>query len=149
MMDSKLIADYLRGDARAFETLVNRHRDLVHGVAVRQAGDAMAEDVTQAVFLLLAEKAAGLRGRQSVAGWLYVTTGLCAKRARRSEMRRRVHEREAAMRGQVRTEEREAELLAMLDEGIAALGAADREAVVMRHLQGQSVERVAGAHGNF
>ena len=58
----------------AFRTLVERHSGMVHGTALRIVGDEhLAEEVTQAVFILLMRKAAGLRSGTVLAGWLYRT----------------------------------------------------------------------------
>src|SRR3954467_15997586 len=50
------------GDAQAFERLTRRYVHIVYTFCVRQLADAhLAEDVTQAVFILLAQKAGSLR----------------------------------------------------------------------------------------
>ena len=45
--DDQLVALALAGDLRAFERLVERHRDTVYRVAARVAGEDDADDVTQ------------------------------------------------------------------------------------------------------
>jgi DNA-directed RNA polymerase specialized sigma24 family protein len=75
--DAELLREYAtqRSDP-AFAELVRRHLDLVYSVALRKVGgDAhSAQDVAQAVFIALSRQAAGLASRQSLAGWLYLTT---------------------------------------------------------------------------
>ena len=70
--DAELLARYVRRDEEAFAALVRRHGPLVLGVCRRIASHAQdAEDAFQAVFLILATKAAtgcmasrcGWRGR--------------------------------------------------------------------------------------
>ncbi len=59
----------------AFTQLVGRHIGVVYAHARRMMGDSgLAEDVTQAVFLLLAQKAGKLNPRVPLVGWLYTVT---------------------------------------------------------------------------
>src|SRR6266480_4458487 len=74
--DSRLLDEFLRTRSQdAFAALVRRHVDLVYSAARRQLGGncAAAEDATQAVFLLLAQKADQLGGTLLCA-WLFATT---------------------------------------------------------------------------
>ncbi len=63
MDDWQLIASYAPDRSEtAFRTLVERHAGLVYASALRQVHDAqLAQDVAQAVFILLARKADSLR----------------------------------------------------------------------------------------
>src|ERR1700722_7466638 len=80
----------------ALTHLVNRHIDFVYACALPQVKDpAQAEDITQAVFIILTRKAASIRPN-SLTGWFFNTTRHCAANARRSEQRRRHRERQAA-----------------------------------------------------
>ncbi len=145
MTDSELLSAHLRGDPHAFAALVQRHLDLVHGVAARQA-PASADDVAQAVFLLLNRKAPQLKSRASVAGWLFRTAQLCARNARRDEVRRKSHEREAAMHS-APMDDHDASLLPHLDDAIGSLSAADRELILLRHLQNRELANIAANLG--
>src|SRR5690242_13113518 len=80
----------------AFGQLVRRHVDLVYSSARRQVRDpALAEDVTQEVFVTLATKANSIRDGEALAGWLLVTTRFVSLNLLRSNERRRRHEHEA------------------------------------------------------
>src|SRR6266568_3353175 len=87
MNDWSLLREYVeRCSETAFETLVRRHLDMVYSAAWRQTGDAtLAEEVVQAVFVILARKASRLREGVVIAGWLYHTACLTARRALRSD----------------------------------------------------------------
>src|SRR5579862_98760 len=94
--DDQILREYANSRSEsAFVELVARHADWVYSAALRSAGDPhRAQDVTQAVFLLLAqhpEKAIG----KSLSGWLFNVTRYCVMNARRSERRRSKREREA------------------------------------------------------
>jgi RNA polymerase sigma factor (sigma-70 family) len=156
MTDGELLRSHLAGDAKAFAELVRRYADLAHAAACRQL-PAEADDVTQAVFLLLERKASTLLGRASIATWVFTATRLCARTATRAAQRRRRHEREAAAMRSERTDMPGAssltrdgdrdELTSMLDDAIESLPRVDRQIVILRHLQRQPVEDIAAAVG--
>ena len=97
MSDWELIQNYCRtGSESAFETVVKRHVDFVYCAALRQVRNpSLAEDVSQAVFLLLARKAKDFRSGTVLVSWLFRTTRYIASRALRSEYRRQQRELEA------------------------------------------------------
>lgn len=67
-----LVRDYARCHSEpAFAELVRRHINLIYSVALRCTSNVEdAQDVMQAVFIILAQKAAGLRERTVLTGWL-------------------------------------------------------------------------------
>src|SRR5438045_3603024 len=79
--DLVLLREYAdRGLQTAFAELVGRHVDLVYSSALRQVHDAhAAEDVTQAVFILLAQKAGQIRPGSVLSAWLLAVTRFAAK----------------------------------------------------------------------
>jgi RNA polymerase sigma factor (sigma-70 family) len=70
-------------DPAAFAGLVARYGPVVLGVCRRVIGDPhLAEDVFQAVFLVLARKAGSIRKRDAVGSWLYGVAYRLARKAR-------------------------------------------------------------------
>ena len=69
--DMDLVREYAdRNSESAFAELVHQHINLVYSVALRfAANEADAKDVTQAVSVILAQKAAGLRPGTILTGW--------------------------------------------------------------------------------
>lgn len=149
MTDRELLSKFHAArDQEAFAELVRRHADLVYATARRQVPDA-AEDVMQAVFLLLSRKARHLTGHENLAGWLYRVTRYCCRNVQRGNQTRQHHEREAGMR-QAQTEiappaSAPAELTALLDAGLDRLRTAERDAVLLRYLQQKTLAETGAA----
>lgn len=73
--DSELVALCLRGDARAWETLIVRYRRLIYSIPVKfNFSSADASDVFQAVCLKLIEHLHDLKDETKVSAWLITTT---------------------------------------------------------------------------
>src|SRR5580658_360254 len=87
--DAELLRGYATaGDPAAFRRLVERHIDFVYACAVRQVGNRdLAEDVVQAVFLLLSQKAGKMKPGTFIKGWLFNATRYSASNAWRAEAR--------------------------------------------------------------
>jgi RNA polymerase sigma factor (sigma-70 family) len=94
--DARLLESFLtHRDETAFEALVRRHAPMVLGVCTRVIGNVHdAEDAFQAVFLVLARKAACVTPRDLVGNWLYGVAYRTALQARVRLSRRRMHERQ-------------------------------------------------------
>src|SRR6187401_2140079 len=113
MEDTALLEAYSRDHSEAaFAELMRRHLAWVYSVALRQLGNAaLAEDVTQAVFVLLGRKASQMRPTTILGGWLFRTTRFVANRALRAEKRRQHREQTAAVMTHSTTAPHEKEVL--------------------------------------
>src|SRR5438874_3411768 len=164
--DAELLADHRRsdgagGDDRAFAELVRRNVGWVHGAARRRLRDShLADDVAQAVFILLHRKAPRFTTDRALIAWLHRTTWYASEVAARQRRRQRHHETEAAMLRQnaagaaagesdphhgADDEPQWEQLAPLLDRLIERLGRRDREAVLLRFYKQMSYAQVAQA----
>jgi RNA polymerase sigma factor (sigma-70 family) len=140
------------GSEAAFRTVVDRHLALVYSSALRQVRNPhLAEEVTQAVFLILARKANSLRPGTLLTGWFFRTTRFASIAALRTVRRRERHEQEAAQMQPTITEAiPEAswdDVAPLLDEAIADLGATDRHAILLRYFERKDHKEIGHALG--
>jgi len=149
--DLDLLREYVEeGSERAFSLLVSRHVDLVFSTAFRQVRNAhLAEEVTQAVFIILARKANQLDRRTILVSWLYRTARFAAADALKSECRRQRRERQASESG---NPSEETELLwndvaPHLDTALGSLAEGDRSALLLRYFENRSLREVGDALG--
>lgn len=149
--DHALLERYTRWrDQDAFAVLVRRHLNLVYSAAVRRVGDRhLAEDVTQGVFIVLAEKASDAR-KGILSAWLLTTVRYVASNARKIEARRRKRERESAAHGSggaCSSDPSEvivwAEISSQLDDAVLKLSSADRTAILLRYFENRPIRDVA------
>ena len=134
--DNVLLRQFAESESNeAFAGLVTRHINLVYSVALRQTGNAHnAEEITQAVFIILAKKAAQLRHDRALSSWLFQTTRLTANNFIRSESRRHRREEEAFMQTVLYAAGTEAwpQIAPLLDAAVAGLREQDRQAILLR-----------------
>ena len=129
----------------AFAALVAQHINLVYSVALRHVGDPQdAEEVTQAVFILLSKKAAQLRHDKALSSWLFQTTRLTASNFVRGRTRRQRREQEAHMQCLLDRSGNDVwqRIAPLLDSAVAALSERDRRAIVLRFYEGRNLRDV-------
>ncbi len=144
--DPELLAEYVRSESEpAFAALVARYVNLVYSAALRFTGNPHhAEEITQAVFVILARKAGSLRRGVVMSGWLYQTARLTAANFVKGEIRRQKREQEAYMQSTLNEPDTAAweQIAPLLEEAMGGLGETDRNAVVLRYFENRSVEEV-------
>ena len=150
--DSQLLEQFARTRSEAaFAELVKRHIGLVYSVAFRKTGNPQhSEDITQAVFIILARKADSLGAKTVLPGWLYHTARLTTVNFQRAEMRRIRREQEAFM--QSATEETALDALwkevsPLLEDAMAGMRANDRDAIVLRFFKNLNLADMGAAMG--
>jgi len=139
-----------RNSDEAFAALVARHVNLVYAAALRKTGNAdAAGEITQAVFIILAQKAGRLSQRTILSGWLYQTTRLTAANFLRTEIRRVRREQEAYMQSLANETEPELwpQMAPLLEDAMGQLGEKDRNAIALRFFEGKSFQEIGAAFG--
>ncbi|MCH7227812.1 sigma-70 family RNA polymerase sigma factor [Verrucomicrobiaceae bacterium E54] len=119
---------------------------MVHAVAMRILSNHHdAQDVTQAVFLVLTREAAKLGGKPSVAGWLHTVSRHLSLDARKSRERRQRREQAAMNESSNITPDATAStgFRRELDAALERLPDRYRQPLVLFHLEGASLNEVA------
>jgi RNA polymerase sigma-70 factor (ECF subfamily) len=140
------------GDLAAFEQLMRQYERMVLVTALRLLGSMPdAQDVSQEVFLKLYRNLGKVESSGALPGWLYrVTVNTCHDLRRRRpasvpmEDAGEVPSREADPQQQTTAEERRRALYLSL----RMLSGKEREALVLRDLEGLSTEEVARVLGS-
>jgi RNA polymerase sigma factor (sigma-70 family) len=143
--DIALLKQHVEGDESAFTTLFERHVHLVYSAAVRQARNpSHAEEITQAVFILLARKAKSLNSKIVLSGWLYQATRLTTASLIKREARRQRREQEVYMQTLTEPETPLWEQISpLLEDAMGRLSEQDRNAIVLRFFENKTPQEVA------
>ena len=159
MEDWVLFGRYVESGCQAsFDVLVIRHAGWVFSLSLRAVRDRhLAEDVTQAVFLILARKAASIREGTPLSGWLFKTARFAVSDAlkRRTRMRNRENRFAEFFKATAREQgnplfdsgDVSDELSQTLDEGVACLSESDRQAVLLRFYENKTLADVGAILG--
>src|SRR5271154_2280243 len=145
--DISLLKQYTGDDESAFTALFERHVHLVYSTALRQVRNpSHAEEITQAVFILLARKAKSLSPKIVLSGWLYQAARLTTASLIKREIRRQRREQEVYM--QTLTEPDTSlweQVSPLLEDAMGRLGEKDRNAIVLRFFENRTPQEVAAA----
>jgi RNA polymerase sigma factor (sigma-70 family) len=148
--DRELVERFTAGrDNGAFAVLVERHGAMVLGVCRRVLGNEHdAEDVFQAVFLVLSRKAGTLRRKEAVGPWLFGVARRLSLKARQSRERRdRAVRIPEPIPGDPLDELTVRDARAVLDEELARLPARERGPLVLCYLEGLTRDEAAARLG--
>jgi RNA polymerase sigma factor (sigma-70 family) len=149
--DMELLRQYVdRNSEEAFAALVKRHVNMVYSAARRKTGSAhAAEEITQAVFVILAKKAERLRDGMIISGWLYQTARLTSANFLRTEIRRGRREQEAYMQSLSNETESSVwpEIEPLLEDAMGRLGEKEHNALALRFFEGKSFQEIGAAVG--
>lgn len=137
----------------AFAEIVSRHINLVYSVAWRQVRDAhLAEEVVQAVFIILSRKAKSFDHRTILSGWLCRTARYASANALTMQRRRQLREQEAFMQNTLNENATDPELqetwsriAPLLDTALEKLAGKDHDALVLRFFENKSFAEVGAA----
>ena len=149
--DMTLVREYAQSNSEsAFATLVSRHINLVYSVALRQLGDtSLAEEVSQAVFIILARKARSLSPKTILPGWLCRTARYVSADTLRNQRRRQSREQESHMQSLLNEPDSTAwnQIAPMLDEALNCLAEKEHDAVVLRFFHDKDLKQAGAAMG--
>jgi RNA polymerase sigma factor (sigma-70 family) len=155
MDDTALLSRYVEtGCQDSFGEIVSRHSGWIYSLSLRAVKDKhLAEDVTQAVFIILARKAGSIHPDTPLSGWLFKTSRFAVSDAikRRVRMQRRENKaaelfRQTTSNGIILNEDGISdEVSAALDEAVACLSESDRQAILLRFYEGKSLAEVGDA----
>lgn len=163
--DVELMRRFKRGDAKAFELLLRKHKKPVYNFCLRMLGDRTgAEDAMQEVFLRVLRSAQDWEKQAKFTTWLYtIARNHCVDLLRRAKYRQTAsldqtlgnEEGGSTLQDRVADEaallpDRGAEsvrLRAVLGAALAALPEEQREVFVMREYAGMPFKEIAEVVG--
>ena len=154
LIDGRIIEACQQGDRAAFQLLFETYKDKVFSIAVYSGGGdrALADDITQQIFLKLFTAIRQFRGESEFTTWLYrlVVNACLDERRRRRRLlpwgdaveMRKTGERKPQEKQYARREVSEA-----VQAAIAELKPKFRLPILLKYIEGLSYEEIASVMG--
>jgi RNA polymerase sigma-70 factor, ECF subfamily len=146
--ERELVERCRAGDERAFQELVDRHKDLVFALIARTVQDrSRAEDLAQDVFLRIHRGLPYFRGEARLSTWIYrIVANVCLQDHGRAPRTSTIDDERAAQAVSVADRQfTDLEVRDRLEKAIARLPANYRLLIAAHYLQGVQYEELAEA----
>jgi RNA polymerase sigma-70 factor (ECF subfamily) len=146
--DAQVVRDVLAGDRDAYRLLVRRYGDALYGHALRMTGsDDEAADLVQKALVKGFRRLRSCRDPERVGAWLFrIVANLCKDHVR-SPRRRDLSMAEVGAvlpgRSDPQADAEGAEIRARVWGALEALTPEQREAFLLKHVEGRSYEEIA------
>ena len=153
LIDGRVIEACQQGDRDAFQLLFETYKDKVFSLAVYTVGDrAIADDVTQQIFLKLFTAIRQFRGDSEFTTWLYrLVVNACIDERRRRKRWLPWGETEPMTNpGERKPQEKHfarLEVAEAVQAAIAELKPKFRLPILLKYIEGLSYEEIAGVMG--
>ena len=146
--DGDAVRAVLEGNREMYRVLVRRYQDTLYQHAIRMVGEADdAADIVQRALVNGFEKLGRCRDPEKVGGWLFrIMSNLCKdflKSPRREDLS--IEGASATVIGRANPEGdlEQGELRSMVRRALDELNAEQREAFVLKHLEGRSYDEMS------
>jgi RNA polymerase sigma-70 factor (ECF subfamily) len=146
--DSEVVQSVLAGQTDEYAVLVRRYKDVLYRYAERMTGRPdEAEDIVQKAFIKGFRSLDRCRDPEKVGGWLFrIAVNLCKdqlKSSRRRELSLETADAVASATGNPDREAERSETREMIYLALQNLSPDQREAFVLKHVEGWSYEEMA------
>ena len=146
--DAQVVRDVLAGDRDAYRLLVRRYGDTLHGHALRMAGNPdEAADLVQRALVQGFQKLRSCREPERVGAWLFrILANLCkdhVRSPRRSDVSMSRLAGVLTAESDPESDAAGAEIRSRVWGALDALTPEQREAFVLKHVEGRSYEEIA------
>lgn len=146
--DDQVVRDVLSGDRDAYRLLVRRYADTLHGHALRMTGSPdEAADLVQRAFVKGFKKLRSCREPTRVGAWLFrILANLCkdhVRSRRRGDVPLAIVAAALPGRSDPAADAEGSEIRARLWGALDDLTPEQREAFVLKHVEGRSYEEIA------
>ena len=146
--DAQVVRDVLSGDRDAYRLLVRRYADALHGHALRMTRNPdEAADLVQRALVKGYKKLPGCRDPERVGAWLFrILANLCkdhVRSPRRSDVAMETVAGALRSRANPESDAEYAEIRDRVWGALDALTPEQREAFVLKHVEGRTYEEIA------